>query len=679
MSNTCNTVIESLGVYLPPKVVSTRELVQSCKNKVRLPIERLTGIKSRRMAEKEFSIDLAKRAIEICLKHSKHKAKDIDLLVCCNISRYDGYNSKKSFEMSFEPSTSVKLKKHYGFDNALVFDISNACAGVFTGINVVDCFLKTGLIRRGMVVSGEYITHLTDTALKEITKFSDSRLACLTLGDSGAAILLEKSRNPKVGFHNIDMCTLGQFSSLCIAKPTKEKHGGAIMYTDSKGLHKAAIKGYLSNLMGFLKNLPVARKAIDHIIMHQTTQQKPSKLVKLVNSFIGEKICSTKSLIQNIANRGNTSTTSHIVALWDNILNNKINSGDEVLFGIQASGLTIGSALYTFDDLPERIRRQSQQSEPNPKRISSYTHIPSRTNTIFPKIRIESIGTIPEPYGIRKDTIAMARTAAENCLIQSVYNKKEIDLLLHSGVYRKDFIAEPALAALLAGELGMNALGPTENNTKTLAFDVFNGALGFLNSCYSAIAMIMANKFNRAMVVTSEIENNANFSREKLLGIKETGSAIILDRSSDGKTGFGRFLFRSFTDYMDKFISHATQKQGTTYLKFIKNEHIESIYVDCISRAVNELLSREGLTLSHIKTIIPPQISSQFIDQLSRKMNLVKDRFIDIAEEGKDLFTSSLSYAFKSAVENKLIKPGDIGLIINAGSGIQVGCALYHF
>ena len=181
------------------------------------------------------------------------------------------------------------------------------------------------------------------------------------------------------------------------------------------------------------------------------------------------------------------------------------------------------------------------------------------------------------------------------------------------------------------------------------------------------------------MVVTSEIENNATCSREKLLGIKETGSAIILDRSSDGKTGFGRFLFRSFTDYIDKFISHAAQKQGTTYLKFIKNENIESIYIDCISRAVNELLSKEGLTLSHIKTIIPPQISSQFIDRLSKQMNLVKDRFIDIAEEGKDLFTSSLSYAFKSAVENKPIKPGDIGLIISAGSGVQVGCALYHF
>jgi hypothetical protein len=43
-----------------------------------------------------------------------------------------------------------------------------------------------------------------------------------------------------------------------------------------------------------------------------------------------------------------------------------------------------------------------------------------------------------------------------------------------------------------------------------------------------------------------------------------------------------------------------------------------------------------------------------------------------------DLFTSSLPYALEHVREQHLVEPGDIGLIINAGSGIQVGCAIYY-
>ena len=67
--------------------------------------------------------------------------------------------------------------------HALAFDITNACAGMFTGIYLVHSLIRAGAVRRGLVVSGEYITHLTETAQKEIKGIADQRLACLTLGE----------------------------------------------------------------------------------------------------------------------------------------------------------------------------------------------------------------------------------------------------------------------------------------------------------------------------------------------------------------------------------------------------------------------------------------------------------------------------------------------------------------
>ncbi len=104
---------------------------------------------------------------------------------------------------------------------------------------------------------------------------------------------------------------------------------------------------------------------------------------------------------------------------------------------------------------------------------------------------------------------------------------------------------------------------------------------------------------------------------------------------------------------------------------------IETCYLQCICAAVSELLSIEKLDLSQVKVILPPQISAQFITNLSGRMNVSRDKFVDVARN--DLFTSSLPYALEHVREQHLVEPGDIGLIITVGSGIQVGCATYYF
>jgi hypothetical protein len=56
-----------------------------------------------------------------------------------------------------------------------------------------------------------------------------------------------------------------------------------------------------------------------------------------------------------------------------------------------------------------------------------------------------------------------------------------------------------------------------------------------------------------------------------------------------------------------------------------------------------------------------------------------KERMACIADDGADWFTSSTVCGLKFAHEHGMVAPGDVGLLINVGSGIQVGCALYYF
>ena len=114
----------------------------------------MSGVKSRRVAgDAEFGIDLAKQAITRCLAASKYAPSEVDVVISASVGHCDG----PSLWISSEPSTSVRLKEHFGFHKAFSFDIASACSGMFVGIYIVDAMIKRGLITCGLVVSGERI------------------------------------------------------------------------------------------------------------------------------------------------------------------------------------------------------------------------------------------------------------------------------------------------------------------------------------------------------------------------------------------------------------------------------------------------------------------------------------------------------------------------------------------
>jgi amino acid adenylation domain-containing protein len=668
-----NMLIESLGVYLPPKSVTTEELLQGCVKPIRFPLARLTGIKSRRMAgETEFSIDLAKQAIADCLAKSKYNPEDIDLLICGNISRYN----RPNIYISFEPSNAILLQRYFGFTNAIVFDIDNACTGLFTAVEIIDAFLKAGLIRRGMAVSGEYISHIALTAQKELEGFMDSRLACLTVGDAGAALILERTPNKQVGFHDFELFTLGSYSRDCIGKATDKEHGGGIMYTDAVRVSAVNMKYAVAHAAQIIARSGWSHDAFQHIIIHQTSSTTIRDAAREINSYFGKEVCTQENVINNIAERGNTATTTQMVAIMDHIHSNRIQSGDNVVFGITGSGATIGSAIYTFDDLPDRIRRV-EAGLYTPEKVSPEPFV----RPLLPanrRVRIESVGTVPLDTEVKKEVFELGRVAGENCLAASSYERQDIDLVLYAGVYRDELTCEPAIASILEGDLKINDAIETPEDKKTFAFDVFNGALGFLNACHTAIGMLHAGKANNAMILAAEIENNREIYPSELLGVEETGSALILDKSPDGTTGFGNFVFKYFTDYIEAFDAHSEMRNGKMTMRYMQDPRLKDYYLQCIQATVGELLTIEGLDLSQIKVVLPPQISSAFIDALSAGMNVGREKFVDVQNQ-RDLFTSSLPYALQSARDQQLVQPGDVALLISVGSGIQVGCATYHF
>ena len=341
--------IESVGVRLPAARLTTSKLLGQTRHRTNIQLERLTGIHERHVVGAgENSFTLAVGAARDCLAHSEHRASDIEVLISASITRSKGRHSQH-----FEPPLSLGIKQAIGAANAVSFDLSNACAGMLTGTFILQDLIRRGEIKCGMVVSGESISHLGRNAAKQIRFLFSKQLASLTLGDAGAAVIMEQAPAGTPGIDVIGFTTLAEHSRLCLAYPSTVGPG-AQMYTRSRTLHKVAIEDMVPLLADVLGQAGIDLSNIDYLIPHQTSARAIHKGTAEFARRLGAK---PKHVVVNLAEYGNTSSTTLFLALHKYLEEHRIREGDRVMLLSLASGIEIGIAILTIGSEVDRYGR----------------------------------------------------------------------------------------------------------------------------------------------------------------------------------------------------------------------------------------------------------------------------------------------------------------------------------
>jgi 3-oxoacyl-[acyl-carrier-protein] synthase-3 len=341
--------IESVGVKLPAEKLTTKNLMQQTKHRTRIQLERLTGIHERYVVGPgENSFTLAAGAARDCLAHSQHQAHDIEMLISTSITR-----STARFWQSFEPPLSLRVKQAIGATQAVNFDLSNACAGMLTGVFVLQDLITRGEISCGMVVSGEYISHLSWNAARQIRSLFSKQLASLTLGDAGAAVIVERAPGGAPGIDVIGFTTLAEHSRLCLAFPSTVGPG-AQMYTKSRELQKVAIQDMAPLVAEVIGEAGIALDDIDYLIPHQTSARA---IRQGAQEFARRLGANPKHIVVNLEEYGNTSSTTLFVALHKYLVEQRMQKGDRVMLLALASGIEIVIAVFTIDSQVDHYGR----------------------------------------------------------------------------------------------------------------------------------------------------------------------------------------------------------------------------------------------------------------------------------------------------------------------------------
>lgn len=340
------TRYESLGIALPERVVHSDAMLAQMGFKAPKMLRGLTGIVERRFCDDdEHTLSIACQAARACLERSRYDGRDLDVIVSASISRLH-----TSREVYFEPATSHLVAETLGASRALCFDVSNACAGMITGAYILDSMIRAGAARNGMVVSGECISHIAKSAMKEVETINDPQFASLTVGDAGAAFILDGQAAPDEGIDFIEMVTLAEFAGLCIGR-LNEQISGARMYSNIGELGRAgAGEDFSLYILDTLAKhgRKLDRNDYDHVIFHQVSVQNIKKNVHFFETRFDMELPSPLICADRF---GNTASTSHAVALYEALRNEKVVPGDRVLMIVQASGINLGVLSMTIGAL----------------------------------------------------------------------------------------------------------------------------------------------------------------------------------------------------------------------------------------------------------------------------------------------------------------------------------------
>jgi 3-oxoacyl-[acyl-carrier-protein] synthase-3 len=188
-----NVCLEALAYELPPHVVATSSLYERLAptlKRLGIPgswLAALSGVEERRFWEPgTFLPDMASRAGRKALERSGLAADQIGCVI--NTSVYKDF---------LEPSVACMVHHDLGLpEEALNFDIANACLAFLSGISMVARMIDAGEIKAGLVVDAECSRSIAEETMKRLTRpdidlpaFSNE-FAALTLGSGAVAAVL---------------------------------------------------------------------------------------------------------------------------------------------------------------------------------------------------------------------------------------------------------------------------------------------------------------------------------------------------------------------------------------------------------------------------------------------------------------------------------------------------------
>lgn len=317
------SVMISCGKYLPANAVTNNDLAARVDTSDEWIFQR-TGIRQRHVAaEGEKTSDLATQAALAALKNAGLTGRDIDAIILATTTP----------DQTF-PATAVTVQDRIGMgDHGFAFDLQAVCSGFVYAMATADNFIRTGQVKRALVIGAETFTNLLDW---------NDRTTCVLFGDGAAAVILEGQDAAEAGDRGILSTHLhseGAHRGLLYVDggPSSTRTTGHVQM-NGKEVFRHAVTRMSEVITEALQANNLTSQDIQWLVPHQANK-------RIIDATAEKLQLPPEKVVVTVSDHGNTSAASIPLALATAVEDGRIQRGDLLLMEAMGGGLTWGAAL----------------------------------------------------------------------------------------------------------------------------------------------------------------------------------------------------------------------------------------------------------------------------------------------------------------------------------------------
>jgi len=319
--------ITGWGKCLPPAVLTNADL-STFLDTTDEWITTRTGMRERRVSHVS-AIDMATVAGARALACAGLAATDLDLIV---------YGSCSNDEQVPNSASGVQLA--LGATGAAAMDVNTACTSFLYGLSTATAMIRTGAVRRALVIGVELITPYMDW---------DNRNVAVLFGDGAAAVVLEATAEP-AGVLGEQLGCIAEARHVlrvrgigCAYANRDVVFGDTTWDFEGQDIFKHAVQGMTRASAAVLARCGLGAPDIDLVVPHQAN-------LRIIEAVVTRTGIPMDKVMLTVQRYGNMSAATVPVALVEAIEEGRVTPGATLLMPAFGGGLTVCAHVVRWGD-----------------------------------------------------------------------------------------------------------------------------------------------------------------------------------------------------------------------------------------------------------------------------------------------------------------------------------------
>lgn len=329
--------IKALSYYLPEKVLTNEELVKEFPEWSVEKVAQKVGVDSRHLAaDEETSGDMAEKAARKLFDEYTIDPKTIDFVMLCTQS--PDY---------FLPSTACILQDRLGIPtSAGAFDYNLGCSGCVYGMAMARGLIAAGIAKNVLLLTAEtYNKYLHPSDKSNRSIFGDGAAACLISTEGFAKIGDFSLGTDGSGANNLIVKTGASRMKEATGKFIEDEEGHVwyddYLYMNGGNIFNFTLEAVPIMMREILEKNGLEKDQIDYYVFHQANKF-------MLNTIRKVCVLPKDKFYVNLANTGNTVSSTVLIGLKDCLDEGIIKEGNKVMISGFGVGLSWGGTILLF-------------------------------------------------------------------------------------------------------------------------------------------------------------------------------------------------------------------------------------------------------------------------------------------------------------------------------------------